>query len=148
MKRIFQRSCGKVMGTSKGRKRKASEATSTEDVLDLPDGWMQKLLALGPDLTHILGALANEGKVSASHIKKARTGQPSLQWSELAPSFDLPDDLTMARRRFDSFSIDAVLLPPSFHETNAEVAWRIQDVYQERLSHNSEEARFRVFDTV
>jgi hypothetical protein len=139
------------MGRSKGKKRKANDAaiaTSIEGV-DLPDGWMQKLLALGPDLAYVLGALANEGQISPSQIKKARTGLPSFssaRWNELAPSFGLSDDLTMAR--FDPFSIDAVLLPPSFHETTAEVAWRVQDVYQERLAQDREEVRVRVFDAV
>ena len=50
--------------------------------------------------------------------------------------------------RFDSFSIAPVLLPPSFHETTAEVAWRFQDVYQERFSQEREEVRIRVFDAV
>jgi hypothetical protein len=139
------------MGKSKGKKRKANEAaiaTSIEN-LDLPDGWIQKLLALGPDLAYVLGTLANEGRISASQIKKARTSLPSFspaQWSELAPSFDLPIDLSMVL--FGSFSIDAVLLPPSFHETIAKMAWHIQDVYQERLVQENEAARVRGFDAV
>jgi hypothetical protein len=137
------------MGKSKGKKRKANEAaiaTSIQDV-DLPNGWMQKLLALGPDLAYVLASLANDGQITASQIKKVRIGLPSFsyaKWNELAPNFDLPVDLTMAQ--FESFSIAPVLLPPSFHEITAEVAWRIQDVYQERLSR--EEARVRVFDAV
>jgi hypothetical protein len=139
------------MGKSKGNQRKANEtaiATSIQDV-DLPNGWMQKLLALGPDLAYVLASLANDGQITASQIKKARMGLPSFsyaKWSELAPNFDLPVDLPMAQ--FDSFSIAPVLLPPSFHETTAEVAWRIQDVYQERLSQDREEARVRVFGAV
>lgn len=50
--------------------------------------------------------------------------------------------------KFESFSIAPVLLPPSFHETMAQAAWQIQDVYQERLSQDREEARVRVFDAV
>ena len=140
-----------TMGRSKGQKRKANEAaiaTSIQDV-DLPIGWMQKLLALGPDLAYVLASLANDGQITASQIKKARIGLPSFscaKWSELAPNFNLPVDLTMAR--FDSFSIAPVLLPPSFHETTAEAAWRILDVYQERVSQEREEARVRVFDAV
>jgi hypothetical protein len=138
------------MGKSKGKKRKANEAAITTSIqnVDLPNGWMQKLLALGPDLAYVLASLANAGQITASQIKKASMGLPSSQakWSELAPSFDLPVDLTMAQ--FDSFSIAPVLLPLSFHETTAEVAWRIQDVYQERLAQDREEARVRVFDAV
>ncbi|KAF8341722.1 hypothetical protein F5887DRAFT_1219234 [Amanita rubescens] len=133
------------------RKRKANEAAiaaSIQDV-DLPDGWIQKLLALGPDLAYVLASLANARQITASQIKKARIGLPSFscaKWSELAPNFDLRVDLTMAR--FDSFSIAPVLLPPSFHETTAEVAWRFQDVYRERPSQEREEVRVRVFDAV
>jgi hypothetical protein len=59
-----------VMGKSKGKKRKASEAaieTSIQDV-DLPNGWMQKLLALELDLAYVLqvASLANAGQITAS----------------------------------------------------------------------------------
>lgn len=110
---------------------------------------MQRLLELGPDLAYVLATLADAGKISASQIKKARIGLPSFssaKWSELAPNFNLPTDLTMAK--FDSYSVAPVLLPPSFHETTAEVSWRMQDVYQERLSQDREEARVRVLDAV
>jgi hypothetical protein len=138
------------MGKSRGKKRKANEAaaTSIQDV-DLPDGWMQKLLVLGPDLAYVLAAIANAGQISASQIKKAKIGLPSFssaKWTELAPQFGLTTDLTTAK--FDSFSITPVLLPPSFHETTAEAAWRIQDVFQERISQEREEARVRAFDAV
>ncbi|KAF8694520.1 hypothetical protein AX14_002040 [Amanita brunnescens Koide BX004] len=111
------------MGKSKGKKRKAQG-------VGLPD-WMQKLLAL-----------ANNGQtITVSQIQKASI---SSKWSELAPQFDIFVDLTMAR--FDSFSIAPVLLPPSFHETTAEAAWRMQDVFQEQLSQNREKARLRTFE--
>ncbi|KAI0248593.1 hypothetical protein BJV78DRAFT_1276522 [Lactifluus subvellereus] len=134
-----------------GKKRKADEAaaaiaTSIEDV-DLPNGWMEKLLALGPNLAGVLAALANEGKISDSQFKKARIDLPSFsstQWSELAPNFGLSKNLKFGN--FDSFSIPAVFLPLSFHETTAKVAWCIQDVYQEQ--HDQErETRVRLFDT-
>jgi len=131
-------------------KRKANEAGFAD--VDLPNGWEQKLLELGPvDLAYVLASLANDGQITASQIKKARTGLPSFsssaRWTELAPNFDLPADLTTAP--LDSFSIAPVLLlPPSFHETTAGVAWRVQDVYQELLSQEREEARVRVFDAV
>lgn len=113
------------MGKSKGKKRKAQG-------VGLPD-WMQKLLAL-----------ANNGQtITVSQIQKANI---SSKWSELAPQFDIFVDLTMAR--FDSFSIAPVLLPPSFHETTAEAAWRMQDVFQEQLSQNREKARLRTFEPV
>ncbi|SRR6266576_1290505 len=137
------------MGKSKGKKRKANDAAIHIQDVD-PDEWMQKLvLALGPDLACVLASLANAGQITASQIRKARIGLPSFsyaKWSELAPNFHLPDDLTMAR--FDSFSITPVLLPPSFHETTAEVAWRFHDVYQERLCQHKEEVRVRTFDAV
>ncbi|KAF8797540.1 hypothetical protein BYT27DRAFT_7228908 [Phlegmacium glaucopus] len=142
------------MGKSKGKKRTANEAaiaTPIQDV-DLLDGWMQSLLSLGPDLAYVLASLAHAGQISASQIKKARLGLvllglPSFsyaKWSELAPTFNLPVDLTMTK--FDSFSIDPVLLPPSFHETTTKMAWHIQDVYQELVSQEREEVRVRVFD--
>jgi hypothetical protein len=99
------------MAKSKGRKCKSQEAsiTATMEDVKLPDRWKEKLLALGPNLSNILGALANEGQISASHIKKARTGQPSFsyaKWTELTPEFGLPHDLTMVQ--FDDFLITAV----------------------------------------
>lgn len=108
------------MGKSRRKANEAAIATSIQDV-DLPDGWMQKLLVLGPDLAYVLAALANAGQISASQIKKARIRLPSFssaKWTELAPQFGLAPDLTMAT--VDSFSIPPVLLPPSFHETTAE----------------------------
>ena len=35
---------------------------------------------------------------------------------------------------------------PYFHETTAEAAWHILDVYQKQLSQDREEAQIRVFD--
>ena len=135
----------------RGKKRKANEAAIATSIqgVDLPNGWMQKLVALGPDLAYVLASLANEGQITAAQIKKARIGLPSFsqaRWKELAPNFDLPNNLTVAR--FYSFSIAPVLLPPSFHEATAQEAWRILDVYQERLSQEREEARIRIFDAV
>jgi hypothetical protein len=83
--------------------------------VDLPNGWTEKLLALGPNPAYILASLANDGKISASQIKEARMGQPSIsyaKWSELAPYFDLPIDLTMAR--LDIFSIVLFFSPCLF----------------------------------
>jgi hypothetical protein len=93
---------------------------------------MQKLLALGPNLAYVLASLANDGQITASQIKKARMGLPSFsyaKWSELPPNFDLPVDRTMAQ--IDSPRL-FMRLPPR---------WHIQDVYQERLSQDREEAR-------
>jgi len=107
-------------------------------------------LELGPDLAYVLAALAYTGQISASQIRKARIGLPSLasaKWTELAPQFGLDTDLMMARFKFDSFSITPVLLPPSFHETIAEAAWHIKDVLQEQVSQEREEVRIRAFDT-
>ena len=104
---------------------------------------------LGPDLVYVLASLCNDGQITATQIEKARMNLPSFshaKWSEPAPNFDLPVDLMMAR--FDSFSIAPVLLPPSFHKTTVKLAWRIQDVYQRRLSQEREEARIRIFDAV
>lgn len=136
------------MGKSRRKANEAAIATSIQDV-DLPDGWMQELLELGPDLAYVLAALANAGQISASQIKKAIIGLPSFssaKWTEIAPQFHLGPDLTTTI--FDSFSITPVLLPPSFHETTAEAAWRIQDVYQERSFQEREEVRVRAFDAV
>lgn len=106
--------------------------------------------AFGPNLAYVLALLANAGQITSSQIKKARLGLPFLshaKWSELAPSFGLPADLMMAQsRQFDPFSIAPIRLPPSFHESTAEGA--CQDVYQERLSQEREEAGVRVFDAV
>jgi hypothetical protein len=106
-------------------------------------------LELGPDLAYVLAALAHTGQISASQIKKARIGLPSFssaKWTELAPHLGLNPDLTNAR--FDSYSITPVHLPPSFHETTAAAAWRIQDVYQERPAQERGEARVRALDAV
>ena len=125
----------------KGTKCKSNEsaiAASVEDV-DLPNGWVQKLLARS-DLVNIIAALANEGDVTTSQIKKARSVQPSFsssQWDRIVPSFGLPSDLSLAE--FDQFSINAVLLPLSFHVAIAEAAWHIQDIYQEQLTQVREE---------
>jgi hypothetical protein len=110
---------------------------------------MQQLLALGPDLAYVLAALANAGNISDSQIKKARIGLPSFsaeKWTKVAPQFGLPKVATTVK--FDSYTITPVLLPPSFHDTIAEAAWRIQDVYQERISQEREQARVRAFDAV
>jgi hypothetical protein len=138
------------MGGSRRKDDEAAIAAAIQDV-DLPNGWMQKLLELGPDLAYVLAALAYTGQISASQIRKARIGLPSLasaKWTELAPQFGLDTDLMMARFKFDSFSITPVLLPPSFHETIAEAAWHIKDVLQEQVSQEREEVRIRAFDTV
>lgn len=139
------------MGKSRGKKRKADEAAIATSIqgVDLPPGWMLRLLALGPDLVYVLAALANSGNISASQIKKARISLPSLsaaRWTEVAPQFGLSNDLAMAK--FDSYPITPVLLPLSFHETIAEAVWRIQDVYQERISQEREETRVRALDAV
>ena len=107
------------------------------------NGWL--------DLAYVPSALANEGKISDSdsQIEKARLVPfPPAQWSELAPSFGLPEDLW--RAKLDNFSIATVFLPPSFHETTAKVAWHIQDVFQERSALDRDEAgaRARAFDAV
>jgi len=144
------------MGKSKGKKRKAHEiaiATSIqpEDV-DLPDGWMQKLLDLGPAvLASILAQLAHEKGITSSQIKRFRIGLPLFsraKWSEIVPHFDLPysHDITSLANHLVSISITPVLLPPYFHETIAEVAWRIQDVYQELVLVQGEATQVRFFD--
>ncbi|KAF8337140.1 hypothetical protein F5887DRAFT_985413 [Amanita rubescens] len=126
------------MGKSRG---KAVIAT-------LPPGWMQQLLALGPNLAYVLASLASAGNISPSQIKKARIGLvPSFsaaKWTQVAPQFGLSDNFLTTK--FDSYPITPVLLPPSFHNTIAEAAWRIQDVYQERIYQEREEARIRAFD--
>ncbi|EDR13985.1 uncharacterized protein LACBIDRAFT_305296 [Laccaria bicolor S238N-H82] len=133
-------------GKRSGKKSKLSEITTS--VVDLPKGWKEKLLALGPDsLAKVLAELANDGQITASQIKKARQNLPSFssaKWTELAPQFDLSPDLSHII--FDSFSIPSVFLPPSFHETTAEAAWRIQDVYQERPLQVREQVRVRALD--
>jgi len=105
------------------------------------NGWL--------DLAYVPSALANEGKISDSRMKKARLPSfPSARWSEFAPSFGLPSDLW--RAHFDNFSIATVFLPLSFHKTTAKAAWHIQDVFQERIAQDRDEAgaRARGFDAV
>ena len=89
----------------RGKKRKADEAAIATSIqgVNLPPGWMQQLLVLGPDLAYVLAALANAGNISASQIKKARISMPSFsaaKWTEVAPQFGLSDDLGSVR--FDS----------------------------------------------
>ena len=105
------------MGKSRGKKCKAHEAAIVTSIqgVDLPLGWMQQLLVLGPDLACVLAALANAGNISASQIKKARRGLPSLsaaKWTEVAPQFGLSDDLAITK--LDSYPITPVLLPRLF----------------------------------
>ena len=157
------------MGKSKGKKRKANsdmrkskgKRKATEDMdngwiqdvdlpnVGLPTGWIQKLLALGPDLAYLIATLSTEGKIPTSQIKKAKLDLPSFsstRWNKLAPTFGLPFHLTMAS--IDSFSVESLLLPSSFHETTVEEAWRILDVFQEPISQYRGETRIRTFDAV
>jgi hypothetical protein len=151
----------KTTGKSNKKTKTTSElgskiTTSLKDV-DLPTGWRQKLLSLGPDLAFALASLADNGQISNSQFLKARKGLLSFsdaKWRELAPSFNLPIDIDNmastihAKGLFKTFSIPPVLLPPSFHEATAEAAWHIQDVYQDRVNQGMEEARVRFFDAV
>jgi hypothetical protein len=113
-----------------------------------------------PDLTHVPSALADEGKIpdsdSQSDSDSRSDSDPQTekapflpaQWSELAPSFGLPEDLW--RARLDEFSIATVFLPLSFHEATAKAAWHIQDVFLEPTSIDRDEAgaRARTLDAV
>lgn len=45
--------------------------------VDLRKGWMDELLALGPDLVYVLASLANDGQITASEIKKTKMGLPN-----------------------------------------------------------------------
>src|ERR1700722_1987701 len=136
----------------KGKKRKAQDAaiSNSKEQVDLPDGWLEKLVALGPALAHVIGELANRGQISASEIKRATTSLPSFsvatKWGDLAPGFGLSAEPLISE--FEAFSSPLVHLPPSFHEDILGEAWRIQDVYQERVSQEREEARVRIFDAV
>jgi hypothetical protein len=115
-----------------GSRREVNEAAITDTIedVDLPNGWMQKLLVLGPDLPYVLAALAYAGEISDSQIRKARMGLPSLssaKWTEIAPQFGLSTDLMITYPMLSSL-ITPILLPPSFHETTSEAAWHIRDV--------------------
>jgi len=91
---------------------------------------MKKALALKrPDLANVIATLASEGKISFSEIMRDLPSFLSAKWNVLAPNFGLTEDLSAAK--FESHSIDTVLLPPSFHEATSMAAWQIQDVYQE-----------------
>ena len=124
--------------TGKGKNQKFNKAEiatseSSKDI-ELPKGWLQKLLAR-PDLVNIIVVLANRWDISSSQIKKARSAQPpfsSTQWDGITlgitstGSFDLFGNLSLAELdQLDWFSIDAVLLPPSFHVTIAKATWCI-----------------------
>jgi len=109
------------MGKSRRKANEAAIATCIQGV-DLPNGWMQKLLALGPDLAYVLASLASDGQITASQIKKARMGLPSFsyaKWSELALTF-FPlilrwPDLTPSRLlQFFSHRL-FTRLPPRWH---------------------------------
>lgn len=154
------------MGKSRGKKRKANrkanrdskrkKSEAIEDVddgrmknADLPDGWIQKFLTLGPELVYLLAILSTQGKIPISQIRKAKFDMlsfSSVLWRDLAPEFDLPFDPTMGA--IDSFSIETFLLPPSFHETTAKAAWRTLDVFQDIYAQCREELRIRTFDAV
>ena len=138
------------MPKSNTKKRTAGDVdiANSVDQVDLPHGWIDKLFE-SDDLAFIIGEIVNRAQLSASAIKKARSDLPSFaKWSELAPDFSLPDDVSLAITELDSFMIPVVHLPPSFHVTSFQVAWRVQDVYQERSAQNREVARIRVFDAV
>ncbi|KAI0286591.1 hypothetical protein BGY98DRAFT_929750 [Russula aff. rugulosa BPL654] len=132
IKNVVHQRAKSDVAKSRGKVSKANRtatATSIERV-DLPNNWIEKVLALrAPDLANIKGGLPSFS---------------SARWNELAPSLGLPDDLSTAK--FDSYRIRPVLLPPSFHEATTKAAWRIQDVYQERLAQDREQARIKVFD--
>ena len=119
--------------------RKAFEDTRASCIqdVDLPKGWMEKLVALGPDLAYVLASLAHDGQITAGQMKNARKELPSLsctKWRELAPSFNLPEILSILFHPYSTVRTGIVLLPPSFHKTTAEAAWHFLDVYQEQLS--------------
>jgi hypothetical protein len=133
-------------------KRKAKDVAiaNSADPVDLPDGWIDKFLALKPeDQTSVIVDLANRAQITTAAIKKARPNLPSFsaaKWNDFPQSFGLPEDLALVK--FDSFSITAYYLPPSFHVAAFQVAWHFQDVYQERPEQDREEARIRIFDAV
>jgi hypothetical protein len=136
----------------KGKESKKSEANAAAraasiDGVDLPLGWFEKLLRLSrSDLANIIATHVNERNIPFSQIKQGPPSFSATSWDELAPSLGLPDDIS--RAQFHSYRIRSVLLPPSFHEATAKAAWRVQDVYQERLAQDREGARIRVFDAV
>jgi hypothetical protein len=121
-----------VAKPKKGKKSKAesaaaASAASTKGV-DLPNGWLEKLLALRPlDLANVIATLVREGKIPLSLVDKGPPSFSSARWDEVAPSLGLGDDLTLAN--FHLYKICVVLLPPSFHGATTKAAWRIQDVY-------------------
>lgn len=99
--------------------------------------------------TVLLGDLANKAHISGAAIKRARTGLPSFstaKWAALAPGLGLNKKVEWLR--LDEFAIPVYFLPPSFHESVFERAWRTQDVYQERYSQGIDAARIRMLEPV
>ena len=138
------------MVKSRGTKRKAPEAAIATSIqgVDLPPG-MQQLLALEPDLAYVLAALANVGNISASQYRKPEEACHPCR-PQNGPKLRPNSVLSMILRGPNLTPTQLLLFfsPPSFHETVAEAAWRIQDVYQERISQEREEVRVRAFDAV
>jgi hypothetical protein len=131
-------------------KRKAENIEDAVSLVDLEDGWMQKLLAIDSEtLVLILCELCNQGRITSKRIKTGRTSLPSFstaKWDQFASRIGLPEDPQDVD--LDSFTTPIYQLPPSFHTANFESAWRAQDVYQEKASQTREETRVRILDPV
>ena len=137
---VHQRSKSDV-AKSKGKTSKAKLANETETdtikLVDLPKGWIEKILSLDcQDLAKFITTLASKGDIPLSQLKQGLPSFLAAKWDNLAPSLGLPD---LALANFESYGINPVLLPPLFHEATTKAAWRIQDVYQKWLAQDRED---------
>jgi hypothetical protein len=132
-------------------KRKAGGMT-LDEVLEsenLDERLLNKLMEIEPEnLALILGHIANRSNLTNAQFKKARTAVPSFskaKWNLFAEQFSLPESAESLK--LEPFNTPFYCLPPSFHEPIFEAAWRVQDVYRERMQ-QKEEARVRILDPV
>jgi hypothetical protein len=117
------------------------------DTLVLDGGFHSSFLELTTEeQTAFIADLAARAKITAAAIKKAKVALTSFSHAQLAESLGLPEDASALD--LESFQIPKYRLPPSFHETMFENAWRCRDVYREKVDHQREEASIRLCEPV
>lgn len=130
--------------------RRADDVDDIIQSVPLDDGWYQTLLSIDrAELAVLLGDLANRATISSADIRQARIGLPSFftaKWAALGPTLGLNKNIN--NLSLDKFKPPLYCLPPSFYKTVCEMAWRTQDVYQEKLVQTRDTTRLRMLDSV
>lgn len=91
-------------------------------------------------MVQILALIPNQD-IKTPNIKRSFS---AAKWSDLAKQFGFADSFENNVLVFESVITPVYNLPPSFHVNMFEMAWRSQDVYQERM----EQSRVRIMDPV